>query len=76
VARKGRFCLSDDSHGVDQVALNFHPVLEFLDGAGISTLHYLQLEASASSPVPDARFPKTQIVEISVEDVRKMAFWS
>ncbi|KAJ5617552.1 hypothetical protein N7537_002666 [Penicillium hordei] len=76
VARKGRFCLSDDSHGVEQVALNFRPVLDFLDRAGISTLHYLQLEASVSSPVPDARFPKTQIVEISVEEVRKMAFWS
>lgn len=76
MARKGRFCLSDDSHGVDQVALNFRPMLDFLDLAGISMLHYLQLEASVSSPVPDARFPKTQIVEISVEDVRKMAFWS
>ena len=76
MARKGRFCLSDDSHGVDQVALNFRPMLAFLDRAGISTLHYLQLEASVSSPVPDARFPKTQIVGISVEDVRKMAFWS
>lgn len=76
MARKGRFCLSDDSHGVEQVALNFRPVLDFLDRAGISTLHYLQLEESVSSPVPDARFPKTQIVEISVEDVRKLAFWS
>lgn len=76
MARKGRFCLSDDSHGVDQVALNFRPVLDFVDRTGISTLHYLQLEASVTSPVPDPRFPKTRIVEISVEDVKKMAFWS
>lgn len=68
--------MSDDSHGIDQVALNFRPVFDFLDRAGVKTLHYLQLEASVSSPAPDARFPKTQIVEISVEDVRKMEFWS
>ncbi|KAJ6082288.1 Histidinol-phosphatase [Penicillium canescens] len=24
IASYGRFCLCDDSHGVDQVALNFH----------------------------------------------------
>lgn len=76
MARGGRFCLSDDSHGVDQVALNFHRVLEFLGRADISTLHYLQLEASGSSPVPDARFSNTQIAAISVEDLGKMAFWS
>jgi histidinol-phosphatase (PHP family) len=75
-ARGGRFCLSDDSHGVDQVALNFHRVLEFLSRADISTLHYLQLEPTVGSNVPDARFPCTQIAEISVEDLRKMAFWS
>jgi histidinol-phosphatase (PHP family) len=75
-ARGGRFCLSDDSHGVDQVALNFHRVLEFLSRADISTLHYLQLEPTVGSNVPDARFPCTQIAEISVEDLGKMAFWS
>jgi len=76
VARGGRFCLSDDSHGVDQVGLNFHKVLEFLDKLGISTLHYLQVgEPLAQSTVPDARFPRTQIAAISVEDVKQMAFW-
>ncbi|CAI7649850.1 unnamed protein product [Penicillium bialowiezense] len=76
VARGGRFVLSDDSHGVDQVALNFHRVLDFLDRAGISTLHYLQLGVpSVSALVPDARFPQTQVAAISVEELRKMEFW-
>lgn len=76
MARGGRFCLSDDSHGVDQVSLNFHRVPEFLDRAGISTLHYLQLaEPSAQSTAPDARFPRTQITAISMEDLKQMAFW-
>lgn len=76
MARGGRFVLSDDSHGVDQVALNFHRVLDFLDRAGISTLHYLQLGVpSVSALVPDARFPQTQVAAISVEELRKMEFW-
>lgn len=77
MARGGRFVLSDDSHGVDQVALNFHRVFEFLGRAGISTLHYLQLGApSVTSIVPDARFPLTQVASISVEELGKMEFWS
>lgn len=77
MARGGRFVLSDDSHGVDQVALNYHRVLEFLDRAGISTIHYLQLGVpSVSSVVPDARFPQTQVASISVEELGKMEFWS
>ncbi|KAJ5096159.1 Histidinol-phosphatase [Penicillium alfredii] len=73
VARGGRFCLSDDSHGVDQVGLNFHRVLEFLGRAGISTLYYLQLgEASAAL---DPRFPRTQVAAISVEELKQLAFW-
>lgn len=76
MARGGRFCLSDDSHGVDQVSLNFHKVLDFLDRTGISELHYLQIaEASESSTVPDARFPRTQVVSASLEEVKQMAFW-
>jgi histidinol-phosphatase (PHP family) len=77
VARGGRFVLSDDSHGVDQVALNFPRVLEFLGRAGISELHYLQLgNPSVTSIVPDARFPLTQVASISVEELGKMEFWS
>ncbi|KAJ5675706.1 hypothetical protein N7462_008603 [Penicillium macrosclerotiorum] len=78
VARGGRFCLSDDSHGVDQVSLNFHRVLEFLDVAGISTIHYLQLvepSGQAQAPVPDARFPRTQIAAISTEELKQLPFW-
>lgn len=75
MARGGRFCLSDDSHGVDQISLNFQKVLEFLDVAGIETLHYLQL-GEPSGTVPDARFPRTHIAAISVEDVKKMPFFT
>lgn len=70
LARGGRFCLSDDSHGVDQVGLNFHRVLAFVEQVGISTLHYLQLSDGASGA--DSRFPRTQIASIGVEETKKL----
>ncbi|KAJ5902737.1 hypothetical protein N7495_003265 [Penicillium taxi] len=76
LARGGRFCLSDDSHGVEQVSLNFHLVLNFLDTVGISSVHYLQLAESLElSTAPDSRFPLTQIASVSTEDLKQMAFW-
>lgn len=76
IARRGRFCLSDDSHGVDQISLNFHKVLEFLESTGILTLHYLRLaESSEQSPAPDARFPRTRVGAMSIDDVKQLAFW-
>ncbi|CAN6675054.1 hypothetical protein TRVA0_082S00188 [Trichomonascus vanleenenianus] len=38
---EGEVCLSDDSHGVAQVALNYHRSLEYLQQAGVSRVHYL-----------------------------------
>jgi histidinol-phosphatase (PHP family) len=73
LARGGRFCLSDDSHGLDQVGLNYHRVLAFIDKVGILTLHYLSL-ADGESPV-DSRFPHTVVRSVSVEEVKTMAFW-
>ncbi|GAB1209511.1 hypothetical protein APSETT445_008290 [Aspergillus pseudonomiae] len=72
LARGGRFCLSDDSHGLDQVGLNFHRVLAFVEAVGISTLHYLDL---ADEPAVDDRFPRTQIRSISLEEMKTLAFW-
>ena len=76
--RGGRFCLSDDSHGVEQVGLNFHRVLTFLDIVGITTVHYLELlddAPSAASTVMDDRFPRTQIRSIQVEEMKSLTFW-
>lgn len=71
LARGGRFCLSDDSHGVDQVGLNFHRVLDFVESVGIPTLHYLQLSDTATGA--DGRFPRTQIASIGVAEAK--ALW-
>ncbi|KAG6853244.1 hypothetical protein C0991_005746 [Blastosporella zonata] len=39
---KGRFALSDDSHGPHAVALNYHRLPEYLKSAGVTELWYLQ----------------------------------
>lgn len=75
MARGGRFCLSDDSHGIDQVGLNFHRVLDFLDKAGISSLHYLTLAEPSATATVDARFPRTQTASVSIDELKDMAFW-
>jgi histidinol-phosphatase (PHP family) len=78
LALGGRLCLSDDSHGVDQVSLNFHRVLEFLDRLGVDKLHYLSLvgeEGGDLSAAPDKRFPRTRVAAVSMEEVKQMAFW-
>lgn len=75
LAMNGRFCLSDDSHGVPQVGLNYHRVRDFIDQVGISTLHYLDLSTTEETG-PDSRFPRTQMRAISVEEMRTLPFWS
>ncbi|EFR05252.1 histidinol-phosphatase [Nannizzia gypsea CBS 118893] len=76
MARKGRFCLSDDSHGVEQVGLNYHRVLAFLRSTGISTIHYLRYDPDDScAETPDCRFPHTRLHSLSVEDLEQENFW-
>ncbi|KAI9774548.1 MAG: histidinolphosphatase [Geoglossum simile] len=55
--KNGRFTLSDDSHAVDQVMLNYDRVLQFVRKIGISTLHFLERGETGS----DSRFPKMSI---------------
>lgn len=69
----GRFCMSDDSHGIDQVGFGYHQVLEFVIQTGISVLHYLDL--SEEGAAFDARFPSTRIRSVSVDEVRQKAFY-
>ena len=55
--KNGRFTLSDDSHAVDQVMLNYDRVLQFVKKIGISTLHFLERGEATS----DSRFPNVAI---------------
>jgi len=46
----GNFTLSDDSHGVAQVAAHFEECVQFIEGLGLHNLHALQrVEFDANS---------------------------
>ncbi|KAK7203310.1 Polymerase/histidinol phosphatase-like protein [Myxozyma melibiosi] len=47
----GRFCLSDDSHGLAQVGLNFHKVVKHVSQLGLRELYYLDLDDSGEAVV-------------------------
>lgn len=74
VKRGGRFCLSDDSHGMDQVATNFDKVPAFLEKVSITSLYYLRITESPAALL-DTRFPQTEILEMSLDSVKAAAFW-
>ncbi|PGH15066.1 hypothetical protein AJ80_05691 [Polytolypa hystricis UAMH7299] len=76
LSRNGRFCLSDDSHGIDQVGLNYHRVLEFVERVGIHTIHYLEHTPSQLPEPFDGRFPNTRVESVTLEDLKKFPFWT
>lgn len=67
--RGGAFCLSDDSHGIDQVATNYDRLLQFLDDAGITTLRYLEHDPTKVGAY-DRRFPTLAFRDIAVNEIR------
>lgn len=76
LARGGKFCLSDDSHGVEQVALNYHQLHSFMQDAGIQKLHYLvHTEEKHSRPFRE-EFPNCVLGAATVEELSTHAFWS
>jgi len=72
---KGRFTLSDDSHGVEQVGLNFHRVLDSIKKAGIKELAYLAPAGTPGSTRVDERFTKVCWATIPVDQLETHGFW-
>ncbi|ESW97451.1 hypothetical protein KL918_001064 [Ogataea parapolymorpha] len=62
----GRFCLSDDSHGVKQVGLNYEKALKHLQELGLDKLYYLDLDESGT-PFVNSR---------TLEDIAADPFWN
>ena len=61
---------------MDQVGLNFHRVLDFMQKVGISTVHYLDLAGEGEdSAVVDARFPRTRIRAMELAELQAKDFW-
>lgn len=66
--RQGRFCLSDDSHGIAQVATNYEKLLPFLERNRIETLWFLTHDNSHGNS-DDPRYPNLIIGSIPVSEV-------
>ncbi|RMD41680.1 hypothetical protein DV735_g3458, partial [Chaetothyriales sp. CBS 134920] len=64
-----RFCLSDDSHGVAQVAYGYTDALRFLQRCGIRSLSYLTHVEDDKSEIIDSRFPRLSVSEVQVADL-------
>ena len=58
LARHGRFCLSDDSHGVEQICTHYEPALELLERYGVKELWYFtkgqEVQSSGADVVAQA----------------------
>lgn len=55
----GKFCLSDDSHALAQVGLNYHKSIEYLESLGVKSVYYL------------ASGEKIEVRSESLEEVKK-----
>ncbi|KIW05978.1 uncharacterized protein PV09_03162 [Verruconis gallopava] len=73
VSRGGGFVLSDDSHGVEQVATNYARVLPSIEAAGITRLFALQKVGTTQCDALKADF---EFVPIDMEEVKRMSFWT
>ena len=70
----GRFTLSDDSHGIDQVGLNYDKVLDCVKKVGIAEFCYLAPVSAAVQP-HDNRFPHVGWQTMSVSELESHGFW-
>lgn len=67
----GGFVLSDDSHGVDQVATNYARVLPFLEQTGITHLFAMQQTPTRF----EGEKPRFEFVQHELKTVKSMQFW-
>jgi histidinol-phosphatase (PHP family) len=64
----GRLTLSDDSHGVAQVGLNFQLVTKYLEGLGVEDLYFLErpaedTESLSKSPLLVKKLPLAGLLD-------------
>ncbi|KAF9734706.1 histidinol phosphate phosphatase HisJ family protein [Paraphaeosphaeria minitans] len=67
----GRFVMSDDSHGTEQVATNYPRLLQYMQRVGISEIFYVDREASPKDSRVSAGFSC-----ITVDKLLQLPFWT
>lgn len=74
ISKNVKFVMSDDSHGNDQVGLNFQYVLEYIREMGIRTIWYYDLEEVGN---PDVRngIGKVVLKNVKCEELIENEFW-
>lgn len=76
VERGGRFVVSDDSHGIEQVAFGYDRLLPFLEQVGIKDVHFLgHVEERLERP-HDVRFPHLGVSSVTVDELKEHPFWT
>ena len=79
---KGRLCLSDDSHGVQAVGLNYLRLRQYLIESGVDTIWYLEKDTNSSPSNPDdgksapTRFARGTIARAMGPEWQTHAFWT
>ncbi|KIW91761.1 uncharacterized protein Z519_07730 [Cladophialophora bantiana CBS 173.52] len=71
------FCLSDDSHGVDQIAHSYPRVLAFLEKVGIISVTFLSHRepTEAHGQIHDDRFQALRAQQMGLKELREHRFW-
>ena len=49
VAKKAKLCLSDDSHGIAQIGLNYKKSIDYLEEYGITQVYYLDIDEEGNT---------------------------
>ncbi|EPQ29821.1 uncharacterized protein PFL1_02494 [Pseudozyma flocculosa PF-1] len=75
----GRLCLSDDSHGVQAVALNYHRLRRYLVDAGVDQIWYLEKATAEDHQLPDSspptRFERGTVARKMGSEWSRHPFW-
>ena len=72
----GRFVVSDDSHGVEQVGLHYDKLVPFLEEVGVKEVSFLAHKEARQERPYDVRFPNLVAEAISVEELQEHPFWT
>jgi histidinol-phosphatase (PHP family) len=67
----GRFVMSDDSHGIDQVATNYPRLLQYIRKVGINEIFYVDKDTAPTDSRISAGFSS-----ITVDNLLQLPFWT
>lgn len=74
IEKGARFCLSDDSHSVEQMGLNYHIVIPYLESLGVERVHYLEKLPMGQMAVD--MLGSLKVSSVSIVELKKSLFWA